>query len=150
MNLLVESATEGTGLFAMVERLLKGVEVKLPSPYFFIDKGGQKRHHIRVKWWGKSGQSYKDSSFGCGKAAETFPANQFPDSSEIPCYSKDEKPVFFGHYWMTDIPKLQQENLCCVDYSAGKGGDLVCYRMKYQGKPVRLDVTRFIHSGEDK
>jgi hypothetical protein len=96
-----------------------------------------------VKWWGKPGQSYQDSAFGCGKAAETFPANQFPDSSEIPCYSKDGKLVFFGHYWMTGTPMLQQENLCCVDYSAGKSGDLVCYSFRDQNNYVKLNVENF-------
>ena len=42
--------------------------------------------------------------------------------------ARPEKPVFFGHYWLTGTPVLQTTRHVCVDYSAGKGGQLVAYR----------------------
>lgn len=39
-----------------------------------------------------------------------------------------DKPIFFGHYWLTGPRSLRFGNLACVDYSAGKGGPLVAYR----------------------
>ena len=37
-------------------------------------------------------------------------------------------PVIHGHYWRTGEPKVTSPKIACVDYSAGKGGDLVAYR----------------------
>jgi len=147
-NCIVESATEGTALFDIVERLLKGVEVRLPEPYSFQDKDGEDRRHIRVKWWGQAGASYRDLAFGYGDQAETFPVDQFPDSSDIPLYGKGRKPVFFGHYWMAGIPEPQQENVCCVDYSAGKGGTLVCYSLTNPDDCCQMDKDNFYWAGE--
>lgn len=41
--------------------------------------------------------------------------------------ARPEKPVFFGHYWLTGVPVLQTARHVCVDYSAGKGGRLVAF-----------------------
>ena len=47
--------------------------------------------------------------------------------------ARTDKPVFFGHYWLTGTPALQTAKHVCVDYSAGKGGPLVAYR--FDGQP---------------
>jgi len=122
-----ESANKDSHLFDIVERLLKGVEVELPESCSFKDKDGKERNHVRVKWWGTIGENYGDIAFGYDDAIlEKFAAIHIHNLSDIPFYHED-KPVFFGHYWMTGPPMLQQDNLCCVDYSAGKGRKLVCY-----------------------
>lgn len=55
---------------------------------------------------------------------------QLPDI-EIPLEARlvyvDNKPVFFGHYWMTERPDRLSPKVACVDYSAGKGGPPVAY-----------------------
>jgi hypothetical protein len=44
-------------------------------------------------------------------------------------YPSEEKPVFFGHYWLEgEKPMVQAPNVCCVDYSVAKKGKLVAYR----------------------
>jgi hypothetical protein len=43
-------------------------------------------------------------------------------------YGRDDRPVFFGHYWLQGNPSLYRENICCLDYSVAKGGKLVAYR----------------------
>jgi hypothetical protein len=40
----------------------------------------------------------------------------------------EEAPVFFGHYWLDGIPRIEAENAVCLDYSVAKGGHLVAYR----------------------
>ncbi len=125
----VESATNDTELFNIIERLLKGVEVKLPATYSFKDKDGKERFDIRVKWWGETTASYQELAFGYGDVVQTFPDEPPPDSSIIPFYATTNPPIFFGHYWMVGTPDLQQDNVCCVDYSAGKGEKLVCYSL---------------------
>ncbi|MBU44926.1 MAG: hypothetical protein CMN76_17025 [Spirochaetaceae bacterium] len=46
----------------------------------------------------------------------------------FPGYAKEAPPVFFGHYWNRGKAELEAENVCCLDYSAGKGGPLMAYR----------------------
>ena len=46
--------------------------------------------------------------------------------------ARADKPVFFGHYWLTGAPTLQSGRAACVDYSAGNGGPLVAYRFDAQ------------------
>ena len=43
-------------------------------------------------------------------------------------YSTSDVPVFFGHYWLKNSPKLLKPNVCCLDYSVAKGGYLTAYR----------------------
>ena len=57
-------------------------------------------------------------------------------------YHKDEKKVFFGHYWLKGEPSLYRENICCLDYSVAKQGKLVAYRL---GEELSLDKTRLIY-----
>ncbi len=146
-----ESVNDKTLLFQIVERLLKGVEVKLPLGFSFKDKDGKERYDIRVKWWGEAGASFRKLAFGYDDdVTNSFPDDQVPDSSSIPFYSSDNKPVFFGHYWMTGKPQLQNEKICCVDYSAGKGGDLVCYSFSDSQEGYGLIVENFTRFREDK
>ncbi|MEZ5751592.1 MAG: hypothetical protein R3D60_06390 [Paracoccaceae bacterium] len=44
-------------------------------------------------------------------------------------YPVHERPVFFGHYWLSGDPVLQAPNALCLDYSAGKDGPLVTYEL---------------------
>ena len=46
-------------------------------------------------------------------------------------------PVIHGHYWRTGTPAILTPTVACVDYSAGKGGDLVAYR--WSGESVLRD-----------
>ena len=54
------------------------------------------------------------------------------DPTVIGCfrYGPEEPPVFFGHYWLTGQPAPIAGNLACLDYSAGKGGQLVAYHWR--------------------
>jgi len=114
-----------------VEITCKGKEIKIPDEKFFYDKDGTKRFHIRVKWWlNPSKHSLKDlsiledlelSSTNIGKLDGDY-------------YNANQKPVFFGHYWLKGEPNLQRGNICCLDYSIAKGGYLTAYR--YSGEPI--------------
>lgn len=140
-----ESANKQTQLFQIVERLLKGVEVKLPPGFSFKDKDGKERYDIRVEWWGEAGASFRKLAFGYEvDVTDSFPDDQAPNSSNIPFYSSDNNPVFFGHYWMTGEPQLQNGKICCVDYSAGTDGDLVCYSFSDSKEVYGLNEKNFI------
>ncbi|WP_206017961.1 hypothetical protein [Rhodohalobacter barkolensis] len=49
-------------------------------------------------------------------------------------YGRDDRPVFFGHYWLQGNPSLYRENICCLDYSVAKGEKLVAYRFDGEEK----------------
>ena len=83
-------------------------------------------------------------SFGYGEVQDSFPSNIVSEDAEIPFYQPANKPVFFGHYWMTGKPDLQQGNVCCVDYSAGKGGNLVCYSHENPKDCGKLNRDNFL------
>lgn len=143
---LARSATQGTSFFNCIERLLKGVEVRLPPPHSFQDKDGKIRHSIRVKWWAGRDAGYQQLAFGYGVGKKSFPDTPVLNSADIPFYDSTRKPVFLGHYWLTGTPALQQSNVCCVDYSAGKGGKLVSYSLKNPTGSSHLNAMNFTFS----
>jgi diadenosine tetraphosphatase ApaH/serine/threonine PP2A family protein phosphatase len=113
-----------------IEKVLKGLELPLPSGSHFHDKDGQVRHHIRYKWWlSPAGRSFDELSIlpDLGLAALPYPADWSTDY-----YESQERPVFCGHYWLRGQPVLQTANVCCLDYSVAKQGKLVSYR--YEGE----------------
>jgi hypothetical protein len=56
-------------------------------------------------------------------------ANKVNPMEYSAAYPSEEKPVFFGHYWLEgEVPILQAPNVCCVDYSVANQGKLVAYR----------------------
>lgn len=126
-------------MFKAVECLTKGIETPLPAGRHFQDKGGQIRSRVRVRWWDETATTYRT-------AAMLSPAEcaALPDLP-IPAYARvartDDKPIFFGHYWLTGTPGLQSSRCVCVDYSAGSGGPLVVYR--FDGQP-ELSLEHFV------
>jgi hypothetical protein len=57
-------------------------------------------------------------------------------------YSRDNVPVFLGHYWMEGDPSPLATNIACVDFSVAKpGGKLVAYR--WDGEKV-LSSDKFV------
>ena len=125
---MVEATEENTQLFQAVEKVLKGPETRLPGGIGVKDKEGHIRHEMRIRWFeqphGKTYGRYAMSS-------ETgFPDNRLPDHvAEIACpYSRDDCPVFFGHYWLLGEPQPLASNVACLDYSVARNGHLCAYR----------------------
>lgn len=112
----------------ILEKCLKGQEIILPPGISFKDKDGNVRTKARTKWW------INPDGLMFSQYLETYAANQ-PGLDKVPVgpredkgYPKDAKPVFFGHYWLRGEPQLQAHNVCCLDYSVAKGGELIAYR----------------------
>ncbi|MDN3491573.1 metallophosphoesterase [Winogradskyella bathintestinalis] len=132
-DLIHQSVKKDTALYEAIENTLKGKELKLPNNEFFMDSDGNKRDEMRYKWWENlSEMTYEE--------IKMHPITNLPtgtiDLSEIKdknYYKKDDKSVFFGHYWLRveDGPKqkptLFRDNICCLDYSVAKNGHLVAY-----------------------
>lgn len=127
-ELIQQSAQKGSLLYETVEYVLKGKELQLLNGLSFTDPNGIERHRMRIKWWEDAQQmSYKSISV---EGIEDLPETPV-DHSLLPStdyYTEQDKIVFFGHYWLRGKPLLHRANICCLDYSIAKGGNLVAYR----------------------
>jgi len=127
-GLIYESVKKGTKLYNAIEDTLKGKELKMPMGIHFFDKDDHKRTEMRIKWW----ENPDNSTY---KSISILSMDNLPNTSinllnmpESTYYHKDEKPVFFGHYWLEGKPAIYRENICCLDYSVAKEGKLIAYR----------------------
>jgi hypothetical protein len=134
----------------IIEETLKGIEVPLPDGVFFFDKENNRRTKARANWWFSPIDNTYDQYLEPYAADSPELKNKKVDSSLIGKhfhggYPVDEKPIFFGHYWLKmidDKPRLQAPNVCCLDYSVAKKGHLVCYR--YDNETV-LSNDKFVY-----
>ena len=141
---LLEAACEGTRAFSAIETLLKGPEIPLPAGSSFFDKDGYERTNIRYKWWA-SGETYREVALVTNEQLPTIPDIPLSGSLHPPPYPVEAPPIFFGHYWMNGEPRLLTQNAVCLDYSAGKDGDLVAYHW-YEDD----DQSNLCHLSDDR
>lgn len=140
-ELLKESIQKGGDLFQAVNQTLKGKEIPLPDGGTFLDKDGNERRNIRIKWW-------EDPLLATYKSISVVPRDDLPeetiDVDELNSsryYRNGDKKVFFGHYWLRGEPSVYRDNVCCLDYSVAKGGKLVAYRL---GEEKVLTADNFV------
>ncbi len=127
-QLLHQAVDRECPLFQAMEETLKGKEIRLPEGYSFHDKDATERNEIRIKWWENPSQTtYRQIS--------VIPLDHLPDrpidhGAVLPSgfYGPEERAVFFGHYWLTGLPALFRENVCCLDYCVARKGFLAAYR----------------------
>ena len=124
---LIRAGRKGDVLYSLAEAVAKGPEALLPNSLSFVDKGEKVRHHVRVKWWNGDAQSWRQIAMSVPDI-NAIPDAELPDNLLKATYPVGDKPVFFGHYWMSGEPELQSVNALCLDYSAGTVGPLVTYR----------------------
>jgi hypothetical protein len=130
-------------VFKAVEALTKGIEIPLPDGHSFLDKDGEKRYRVRVRWWETNATTYRKAALLTEAEMATL-SNSDLEIPEHACINfPTDKPLFFGHYWMTGIPAILSKKTACVDYSAGKGGPLVAYRWDDE---TELNDSKFICS----
>jgi hypothetical protein len=123
-----ENATPS--IFKAVEAVTKGIEIPLPAGRSFADKDGIVRRRVRVRWWDQNAITYRSTAMLSWTESVGLPDAPIPEHARV---GLGRKPVFFGHYWLTNAPSLLSDRCACVDYSAGKGGALVAYR--FDGEP---------------
>lgn len=124
-----EKDNELPTVFKAVEAITKGIEVPLPGGFSFLDKDGKRRHRVRLRWWDHTADTYRSSAMLSPEECATLPNDRIPDYARV---TKPEKPVFFGHYWLSGTPDIRSGRSVCLDYSACRGGPLVAYR--YDGE----------------
>ena len=89
----------------ITEKVLKGTETKLPDGIHFYDKDKTKRTKARIKWWLKpqnnTYNNYLEPLAGQQAILKDMPVDvNLIDSYYLDGYSENEKPVYFGHYWL--------------------------------------------------
>lgn len=141
---LVVAADPNTKLHALVEEIAKGPEHPLPRGAFFTDKDGTRRSSVRLKWWNANARSWRDIAISVPNLQE-LPDEALPTRVRAAIYPSHERPVFFGHYWLTGAPVLQAPNVLCLDYSAGTVGPLVTYEFEDGDTGLRSSKIR-VHS----
>jgi len=124
-----QANTSSHNLYEAIEYCLKGPEVNLPDNIYFFDKGKNPRHKMRVKWWDLNEQSsYRESAVSVPESSlSSLPTTKLPPDMLKPV--SNDKPIFFGHYWMTGQPALLSAHIACLDWSVAKdNGPLAAYR----------------------
>ena len=110
----------------------------MPVGHHFVDKYDIPRDRVRVRWWDQDATTYRSAAILSPGERTALPDMLIPEHAQLVV---GDKPVFFGHYWLSETPSLQSDRAVCVDYSAGKGGALVAYRC--DGEP-ELSVENFV------
>ena len=145
-DLIHQSVENETELYDAIENTLKGKELCMPEGKHFFDEDNNKRKEMRYKWW-------EDLSKMTYDEVKMHPIAELPEGdielsaiNDNDYYRKDDKSVFFGHYWLKleelaiDKPTLFRDNICCLDYSVAKGGHLVAYSFDDE---LKLDEHKF-------
>lgn len=113
-----------------IDRLTRGIDLKLPEGVSITSADGAVRRYFRVKFWLNDPQTYGDVEFQPdplpdGLATQPLPGHQ---REALLLYGPEQVPLFVGHYWQQGRPHRLAANLACLDYSAVRGGRLVAYR----------------------
>ena len=135
-ELMVEASREPAGeaqrdgaapsVYSAVETLTKGMEVSLPAPHYFLDKDGNRRDQVRVRWWDANANTFRRAALLDDVDRSKLPEEPIPDYALVG--HDGGSPVFVGHYWLSGPPVCLSDKVACVDYSIAKGGKLVAYR----------------------
>ena len=134
--------------YQAVETLLKGPEIALPPGVTLIDKDGNPRDRIRVKWWLGMGETCRDMALAGRDELASIPEDARPEPGAWEALDV-EYPTFFGHYWRSpgEEIRLYAPSVACLDFSAVDGGPLVAYRWNRGDEALRDD--RFVWVSND-
>lgn len=138
---VIQAGRKDDALCALVETVTKGPEHPLPDGYAFADKGGHPRREVRLQWWRSDAVTWRQAAMSVPDL-DDLPNTPIPPDLGYGSYPAQDRPVFFGHYWLTGAPVLQAHNAICLDYSAGTTGPLVTYSFAEGSAGLDLDRVR--------
>jgi len=125
-----------------IEMLLSGFEMELPNGITFNDTYNKPRNEMRIMWW-ERGEALSLQDVADYKVKLDDAASNIPYSHDAyKQYGPKDVPIFFGHYCLQRAIDLRQNNICCLDFCVGKGGELVGY--SFNGEEV-LDEGNLIY-----
>jgi hypothetical protein len=127
---ILESYRHGSDAHAAIEIILKGPEERLPAGIHFFDKDGHKREEVRLRWWDHGATSFRKAALGMDGREDEIPDSKLPTDYRY----HEATPVFFGHYWLKDQPRITAPNAACLDFSVANEGYLTAYRWSGEGE----------------
>ena len=133
------AAEKGSKEYLVIEETLKGKESKLPHGKSFFDKDGAERHDCRIRWWSNE-SNRKTLGQIMMECPEEISKDLIPPNTIYHSYNND-KPVFFGHYWLKNKPLLENPKAICLDYSVAKKGILVGCRLIKSGDNLKMEFV---------
>jgi len=138
-----ESVQKGSFASIVTDRLMRGTDIKLPDKQVIRSRDGHERRFFRTKFWAKKPATYADVVFQPDPLPDTLIERVLTkkEKKRLSHYGENERPLFFGHYWLQGRPMPVRNNLACLDYSAVKYGRLVAYRMDGE---QQLDPSKFV------
>lgn len=142
-SFLQASAEPGSFANTVLDRLLRGTDMRLPHGMTLTSDDGFTRAHFRTKFWEEDPQTYGDIVFqpdALPELAAQTPLSEM-QKTELLKYAADQPLLFVGHYWRRGKPAPIRPNLACLDYSAVLNGKLVAYRLDAE---TRLDASKFV------
>ena len=105
-----------SGIGFSTERLLKGMEIKLPPNVSFLDYRKVSRNEMRVKWWTEGDRTYRNLALSV-QDPSVLPDDLVPHGDDLFNFQRVGKPVFVGHYKMRGTPSLGSDRAAlCLDY----------------------------------
>lgn len=130
-DFLHASATTGSFAGKVMDRLLRGTDLRLPDGLAMDGRDGLTRRFFRTRFWADDPQTYADVVFQPDPLPEAVANRRLSDAEKqrLLSYPLSEPPVFVGHYWRDGSLTPLKANVACIDYSAVKYGRLVAYRM---------------------
>src|SRR5574344_1826753 len=104
VDMLHRSLDKSDALFAPVDELLKGPELPLPQGIAYDDSEGVHRTRVRLCWWkDPRGKTLREMALQPGVDFPEIPVPGYVQARDF--YGENEKPVFFGHYWLEGKPR---------------------------------------------
>lgn len=127
---LYAAARVGSFEHQFMDRLTRGVDLRLPNKAEILGSDGITRTKFRSKFWIEDPVYYDDLVFQPDPLPEQIATMLLSDEhrDELLHYDREQKPLFFGHYWRSGEPRVIRGNIVCLDYGSVKGGKLVAYR----------------------
>ncbi|RRJ84628.1 metallophosphoesterase [Aestuariirhabdus litorea] len=140
---LRESVDKTTLPGRLMDRLTRGLDIRLPDGLSVTSRDGFVRHFFRAHFWSQDPQTYNDVVFQPDPLPEAIAHRRMNDDEKARLfhYAEEQKPLFIGHYWRCGQPRTLTANIACLDYSAVKYGKLVAYRMDGE---ARLCNSKFV------
>ena len=125
-----------------VDRILKGVKANLPEGSNLRDRFGIVRQKGRLRWWEDlRHKPFAEALFSpmYGHSLEEIPNPE--DIEKVEPYTKDDKPVFIGHYCLEPHVTKINENVACLDGCVTCDKKLWGYRYTGEHKLAKANLV---------
>ena len=131
--------TDGA-LLASVSSIIRGSEFEITKDFLKKYNFIYRQEKERIVWWGNNRTNQiKDwlivDSPNHEILVEIIDFHMIDDLNEF------DKPVFFGHYWLSPLSfGLLSDNVCCLDFSVANGGFIGAYQFNNEEKLISKNL----------